>query len=176
MVDAFCLGLKGISEEDLCLAGEKFEPIYEQQLFPYSADLVSLMVNSGRETIAISGSPEEAFAPLARFLGISKTFLLQGEKQSGIYTGRTAINMALYGEKLKAIKVVAADDFDPKLSFAFGDSYNDLPVLEAVYNPFVIGSYDNKLLEHATQRNWDIVNSENILEVVNNRLYSLDHS
>lgn len=58
-------------------------------------------------------------------------------------------------------KVVVQDHFhgqevDWEHSYAYGDSYSDLPVLELVGNPVAVNP-DDKLREVAVARNWEII-------------------
>lgn len=53
-----------------------------------------------------------------------------------------------------------------------GDSEHDLPLLEAVSNPFAV-SPNEELSRIATQREWPIVTADNIIERVKARLEEL---
>ena len=47
------------------------------------------------------------------------------------------------------------ETIDLKLSFAYADSYSDLPLLRAVGNPVVV-SPDSALYRHARRKRWPI--------------------
>lgn len=129
-------------------------------------------MNSQGKTIAISGAPKEAFTPLAKMLGIDETYLLEAEVENGIYTGRTKTNMALDTEKTRIIAQIKQSGFNASQSFAFGDSEHDLPILEAVSNPFAV-SPNEELSRIAAQRGWPIVTADNIIREVKARVTEL---
>lgn len=171
VVDHYSLGLRGNREDSVLEEGRNFSRQYQSLLFPYAESLVSTMKANGY-TMAISGAPKEAFEPLAQKLGIDESHLLEAEVQDGIYTGRTKINMALDEEKIKVVNGLG-NQYDYKNSFAFGDSIHDLPLLEAVGNPFIVGGGDLNLRNIAEQRGWSLVNAGNILDSVRIKLQSI---
>lgn len=54
------------------------------------------------------------------------------------------------------LKALEGKNINWENSFAYGDSYSDLPVLEMVGNPVAVQP-DKKLLPIATERNWEII-------------------
>lgn len=169
VVDHFYLGLEGLTEIQVVAAGEKFTPQYRAHLLPYSQELVEIM-NSESLTVAVSGAPKEAFGPLGRSLGIdiTRSSLLEGEIVNGIFTGRTKINTALDDQKRRVVAAMGGD-FNLSYSFAFGDSIHDLPLLEAVGTPFVVRR-DKDLENYATTNGWAIVDEQNMLDTVREKL------
>ena len=170
-VDHYSLGLQGIPEKDIFVAGENFQNFYKTQLLPHTRELLQLMNLQGK-TVAVSGAPKEAFLPMARYLGIQETHLLEAEVTHGVYTGKTKVNMALDWEKTKVVKKLALAGFNTSSSFAFGDSEHDIPLLSAVENPFAV-SPNKALLVVAQNRNWSVVNADNIIPLVKKRLLEL---
>ena len=132
------------------------------------------MRNHG-ETIVVSGSPLEAFLPLAKLLNIDKVYLLEAEVENGRYTGRTKINMALYKEKIKIIDRIKGEGFNRGASFAFGDSIHDVPLLSSVTNGFVVGK-DPELLREAKKNNWTVVDDKDILREVEKKIEQIKTS
>lgn len=171
IVGHYSEGLKDYHQKDVETASEQYLTSYQNNLFPFTPELVALM-NSQGKTIAISGAPKEAFTPLARTLGIQQAYLLEAEVQNGIYTGRTKTNMALDTEKTQVIKQLKQIGFDISQSFAFGDSEHDLPILEAVSNPFAVEPTE-ELRRIALERGWPIVAADDIIQRIKARLEEL---
>ena len=63
-------------------------------------------------------------------------------------------------------------EFDISQSFAFGDSEHDLPILEAVSNPFAVKPTE-ELRRIALERDWPIVTADDIIQRVKARLEEL---
>lgn len=168
VVDHYCEGIAGTKQIDIERTGIDYLEGNPDQLLPYAGDLVRLMNQHGI-TIAISGAPMEAFAPLAKILGINHSYLMEAEVVGGYYTGRVKTNMALKQEKDKVVKSLIRSGFPRNLSFAFGDSYSDLPILEAVSNPFAVEP-TGELEKIALERGWPIVDKSNIIEEVGKRI------
>lgn len=171
VVKHYCSGLKDQMETEVEQAGRDFLEIYKALLFPFASDLVQLMNREGK-TVAISGAPREAFIPLKEFLKISDAHLLEAEIVGDHYTGRPKVNMALDEEKRAVVQTIKGAVYNPAVSFAFGDSNHDLPILEAVSNPFAVNP-NRELRRIALDRNWPIVNETNILEMVRERIADL---
>ena len=172
VVDHFYLGLEGLPEDHIVAAGDDFTPKYRAHLFPYGQELVEMM-SSVSLTVAISGAPKEAFGPLGRLLGIdiTRSSLLEGEIVNGVYTGKTRVNTGIDSEKRRAVEKIS-QQFDLDRSFAFGDSIHDLPLLEVVGNPFVV-IRDKELEDYAAIKGWAIVDGNNILSTVKQKLIEL---
>ncbi len=169
VVTHYCQGLEGKSQKDVEAIGKMFLAYIESEMLcGFSSDLAKMM-NEHAQTIAISGSPVEVLQPLADHLQISEVRGLEAEVSNGYYTGKVKTNMAVREEKEKQIASLKASGFVAKTSFAFGDSDSDIPILEAVDNPFAVNP-NQALREIAEKRGWEIVNSENILSIVRARL------
>lgn len=171
IVDHYSEGLKDFSVLGVESAAEEYLNTYQAQLLPYAVELIDLMRSQGK-TIAISGAPKEVFMPLKRILKLDDAFLLEAELQNGIYTGRTKTNMAIDTEKTQVIRQLKQIGFDISQSFAFGDSEHDLPILEAVSNPFAV-SPNEELSRIAIQKGYPIVTIDNIISEVKARLTEL---
>ncbi|MDO8621462.1 MAG: HAD-IB family phosphatase [Candidatus Levybacteria bacterium] len=170
-------GLRDYRVSDVeAMAGKFFVSVQrnevpEYRVYPFSPQLVHLMNKIGT-TIAVSGSPAESLAPLKRILNLGDLRATAIGQKNGIYTGRVDINLALDSEKKKVVGEYIAEDTDSARSFAFGDTMHDLPMLEAVGNPFVVGD-NSHLLAVARRRGWSIINSDNAIDQVAQRINTL---
>ena len=126
------------------------------RLYWYAHTLVDLFRQRGIKTVAISGSPAECINYLAQELGLDECHGSTFEANSqGIYTGQVERNMAVLSSKEEVMKELGAR-FDLAGSFAFGDTDQDLPMLERVKYPVVVNSKKG-LAPIAAERGWAAV-------------------
>ncbi len=112
---------------------------------------------AGRKVVVISSSPVEVVKPLGRFLGVDEVIGTRPEVDAdGKYTGR--LEFYAYGEgKAEAIREIAErEGISLEHSFAYSDSYTDLPMLEAVGHPVAVNP-DKDLRAVAEERDWQIM-------------------
>jgi len=78
-------------------------------------------------------------------------------KADGTFDKDTAI-YHIQGERKteKIMQILKGKEIDWEQSFAYGDSYSDLPVLELVGNPVAVRP-ENRLKRIAEDRNWTII-------------------
>lgn len=109
-----------------------------------------LHAGAGHRTVLVSGSFPACLAPLGRYLNADAVLCSQPEVIAGRYTG--AISQPLVdGAKADAIRTWGGADL--ARSYAYGDHESDLPMLESVGNPVVVGD-DPTLTAHAARRGW----------------------
>lgn len=172
VVTHYCKGLEGRSQHQIEEVGQQFLAfIRPVMLHSFSQELVDEM-NLHSRTIAISGSPVEVLRPLAKHLGITEVQGLEAEVSNGYYTGRVKTNMAVRSEKEKVIAALVSRGFSKQASFAFGDSDSDIPILEAVDNPIAVNPKPT-LEKIAIENGWEIVDSNDILKTVRQKLAKL---
>lgn len=157
-------GLKGHKVSEVRAMASQFfasverEEVADYRIYPFSHQLVHHMNRTGT-TIAISGSPVESLAPLKQALNLGDLKATTVGQENGVYLGTVNVNLALDTEKKKVVDEYVAGA-DITRSFAFGDTMHDLPLLEAVDNPFVVG--DNLHLSAvARRRGWSIIDPGN---------------
>ena len=109
---------------------------------------------AGHRTIMITAAAE----PFVRPMGPLFDMLIGAEleERDGRYTGFMSAP-PLVGEARAAwLKRYATDnDIDLRHSYAYADSYSDLPLLRAVGNPVAVAP-DSALYRHARRRRWPI--------------------
>jgi len=104
----------------------------------------------------VSASPEEIVKPLGRFIGVDGVIASRAEVNSeGYYTGK--MEFYCYGpNKAQAIYEISQQyDIDLQSSYAYSDSYTDLPILEAVGHPIAVNP-DKNLLKIAKSKDWEV--------------------
>ena len=128
-----------------------------EQARPETLRLLGLHVRMGRDCYIVSASAIEIVEKLADELGFTGAIATEAEVIDGTYTGRLAEPFRHGEEKARAIAEIAtAKNYDLSLSFAYGDSHNDLPMLELVGIPIAVNP-DAKLAAVAYERGWPVV-------------------
>ena len=84
-------------------------------------------------------------------------------------TGKVILNLAIDSAKSRIVGEYL-ERMDLARSFAFGDSPHDLPILEAVANPFVLGN-NQSLRQIGEEREWFVLaDSDGVIDGVRNRI------
>jgi HAD superfamily hydrolase (TIGR01490 family) len=139
------------------IVAETLDDVVEPITYSEALDLMDEHRAAGRRIYIISASPAEIVEPLGRFLGVDESLASQARIGSdGRYTGE--MEVYAYGPyKADLIRAVAArDSVDLSGSYAYSDSYTDLPMLETVGHPVVVNP-DRVLLKVAREREWDVL-------------------
>jgi HAD superfamily hydrolase (TIGR01490 family) len=138
------------------IVAETLAEVVEPITYGEALELIDEHRAAGRRVYIISASPSEIVEPLARFLGVDRAIASQASVDpEGRYTGE--MEVYAYGPyKADLIRRVAADDgIDLAGSYAYSDSYTDLPMLEVVGHPVVVNP-DRVLLKVARERDWEV--------------------
>jgi HAD superfamily hydrolase (TIGR01490 family) len=124
---------------------------------PETLRLLDLHVQMGRDCWVVSASAIEIVERLAEELGFTGAIATEAEVVDGVYTGKLAKPFRHGEQKAEAIAALAQErNYDLSLSFAYGDSHNDLPMFELVGIPIAINP-DAKLARVAYERGWPVV-------------------
>jgi alcohol-forming fatty acyl-CoA reductase len=125
-----------------------------QKAFPSAIRRVREHRAAGHRTVMITAAAEPFIRSLAPLFDVLIGAEL--EERDGRYTGFMTAP-PLVGEARAAwLKRYAADEgIDLRHSYAYADSYSDLPLLRAVGNPVAV-SPDSALYRHARRRRWPI--------------------
>jgi HAD superfamily hydrolase (TIGR01490 family) len=138
------------------IVAEALERVVEPITYVEALDLIDSHRAAGRRIYLISASPAEIVEPLGRFFGVDESLASQARiDPEGRYTGE--MDVYAYGPyKADLIREVAQrDGVDLEASYAYSDSYTDLPMLEAVGHPVAVNP-DRVLLRLATERGWEV--------------------
>lgn len=122
-------------------------------------DCVLQHKSEGHYVCAISGTLGRLCALVCESFGIENYFatelLIQNDKYTGLWQGRL-----LEGEEKARLVQNLAKELRLNLdeSYAYADSFADIPFLQCVGNPVVVGG-DRKLLSHAKKSGWRVYES-----------------
>jgi HAD superfamily hydrolase (TIGR01490 family) len=135
---------------------ETLDEVVEPIIFAEALDLIERHRDAGRQVYLVSASPEEIVRPLAEYLGVDGAIASRTVTDAdGRYTGEMAFYA--YGPfKADAIRDLAQErGIDLDASYAYSDSYTDVPMLEVVGHPVAVNP-DRVLARLARQRGWEI--------------------
>jgi HAD superfamily hydrolase (TIGR01490 family) len=135
---------------------EALEQIVDPIIYAEAADLIDQHRAAGRSVVLVSASPQEIVVPLGRYLGADATISSRARvDEAGHYTG--TMEFYAYGEfKAEAMRALAErEGIDLAESYAYSDSYTDLPMLEAVGHPVAVNP-DRVLARYAREHSYEI--------------------
>ena len=138
------------------IVAETLDGIVEPIVYQEAVKLISEHRAAGRDVIIISSSGTEIVEPIGTRLGVDKAIGTQMVIEDGKYTGE--VLFYAYGPgKADAMRALAQDEgYDLAQSYAYSDSYTDLPMLEVVGHPFAVNP-DEQLRRVARERVWPVL-------------------
>jgi HAD superfamily hydrolase (TIGR01490 family) len=138
------------------IVAETLEVTVQPIIYQEALDLIAEHRAAGRAVFIVSASPEEIVAPLAGFLGVDRAIAsVATVDEDGRYTGE--MDVYAYGPfKAEIMRDIATrEGIDLAASYAYSDSYTDLPMLEVVGHPVVVNP-DRPLQKVARDRDWEV--------------------
>lgn len=143
-------------EQVKAVVAQTLDGIVDPIVFHEAIQLIGEHKAAGHDVIIISSSGTEIVEPIGERLGVDKALGTQMVIEDGVYTGE--ILFYAYGTgKADAMRVLAEEEgYDLSASFAYSDSYTDLPMLEAVGHPYAVNP-DEQLRRVARERVWPIL-------------------
>jgi putative phosphoserine phosphatase/1-acylglycerol-3-phosphate O-acyltransferase len=138
-------------------AGKHAAEILCGMVEPYAMPIIEEHKKAGRPVVLATTSPYDLVKPFADNLGLDDAIGTRyGVTDDGLYDG-TIVDHFVWGPgKLAAVKDWCdANDVDLSESWAYSDSFYDMPLLGAVAHPFVINP-DPRMRIAATIRRWPI--------------------
>lgn len=127
---------------------------HKDQVYTFTRDLLSELKHKGYFLAVISGSHEELIEKIAQYYGFDDFVASKYERSDSGFTGKSYIPSFNKAEALK--NLIEKHSLGLKNSFAIGDSFSDVSMLEMVENPVAFNP-DKELFSVAKQNHWDIV-------------------
>jgi putative phosphoserine phosphatase / 1-acylglycerol-3-phosphate O-acyltransferase len=139
-------------------AGELAADVLLPMVQPFARPLIAEHRAAGRLVALATTTPLDVVRPLAQALKFDDVIATQyGEREDGTYDGSIAGEFVWGPGKLRAVNAWAdANDVDLKESYAYSDSFFDLPLLTAVGHPHAVNP-DPRLLAAAVVRRWPVL-------------------
>ena len=135
---------------------DTLEEVVQPIIHAEAQELIAEHHRAGRLVFLVSASPEEIVEPLAAYLGVDGAIASRARIDAhGRYTGE--MEFYAYGPyKAEAMRDLASTQgIDLAASYAYSDSYTDVPMLEAVGHPVVVNP-DRVLARLARDRGWEV--------------------
>jgi putative phosphoserine phosphatase/1-acylglycerol-3-phosphate O-acyltransferase len=127
-------------------------------VLPYARHLVAEHKQAGRLLVLATTTPDDMIRPLAEMLGFDDVVATRyGRDGDGCYSGTIEGEFVWGRGKLRAVHDwAAAHDVDLAESFAYSDSFYDVPLLGSVGHPVAVNP-DARLAAMAVLRRWPIL-------------------
>lgn len=149
--------MSGRSVAEVTALGEEvYDEVLAHRIFPGTKALLDDHLAAGNQVWLITATPVEIGELIARRLGATGALATVAEQRNGFYTGHLRGEMMHGTAKAEAVAQLArAESLDLRNSYAYGDSINDLPLLESVGHPSAINP-DPRLRLHAMNIGWPV--------------------
>lgn len=139
------------------LAEGIWERRISRRLYPETVELTQEHMRKGHEVWLLSATPWEIGDLIARRLGLTGALGTRIEAVDGVYTGRLDGHVLHHERKAEAaVRLAREAGADLRDCWAYSDSRNDIPLLEAVGNPVVVNP-DAILTLHAATHGWPVL-------------------
>ncbi|MGH7287206.1 MAG: HAD family hydrolase, partial [Myxococcota bacterium] len=137
LLGATTAAYRGLAESVLKEAGQEvFEKHLARQIYPEARALVRAHRERGHTLAIVSSATPYQIEPVARELGIAHVLCTRLEVKDGVLTGGLVRPTCWGGGKrTHAEEFAARHNVDLSESWFYTDSYDDLPLLEAVGRP-----------------------------------------
>lgn len=147
---------RGWSVADAREAGRRAAPELAARVLPWARVEIDEHRAAGRRLVIATTTPEHLVEPLAAELGFDDVVATRYASLDGRFTG-TIDGHFVWGEgKLAAVREWAAGaGVDLADSWAYSDSFYDVPLLSAVGHPVAVNP-DARLAAVATARRWPV--------------------
>jgi HAD superfamily hydrolase (TIGR01490 family) len=149
--------IAGHTVAEITQVGEEvYEESVAQRIWPGTQAIAQLHLDAGQQVWLVTAAPVEMAGIIAARLGLTGALGTTAEHEDGVYTGRLVGSMLHGPAKAEAVRDLALEHgLDLARSFAYSDSYNDLPMLSLVGHPCAINP-DSRLQQHAEENDWQI--------------------
>jgi HAD superfamily hydrolase (TIGR01490 family) len=146
--------LRGMTTSELqTLVSESLEPVLRPLVYGEPVELARQHRARGEPVYIVSAALQEIVDELARDLEFDGAIGTLAEVVDGVYTGRTLAARHAEGKADAVRELAAAEGLELDASWAYSDSYSDLPFLEAVGHPVAVNP-DRQLRRIASERGW----------------------
>lgn len=162
MARAAALASKGWSVAEVAEAAEEAAETLEVMVLPYVPALIDSHRSAGRLLVLATTTPHQLIEPFAKRLGFDAIVATRYESRpdaDGVarFTGNVEGGFVWAGGKLGAVRDwAAAEGVDLRESYAYSDSFYDLPLLLAAGHPTAVNP-DYRLHAAATIARWPVL-------------------
>lgn len=142
------------------IVAETLHGLIDPLIYDEAAGLIEEHRGQGRDVVVISASGSEIVEPIGGMIGADQVIATRMVEKDGRYTGE--VEFYAYAEnKASAIRELAASQgYDLSRSYAYSDSFTDLPMLQAVGHPYAVNP-DRALRRESAMRGWPVLVFDN---------------
>lgn len=150
--------LRGLTRHQLeSIAARCFEERIKSSIFRAAEKRIREIASAGGEVVFATLSVDLIVAPLAQYLGVSRAIASSFEFKDDTCTGRFAGGPILNLQKRDLVlRYIEQNGLSAEACSFYSDSFNDLPLLEAIGTPTAVNP-DRRLAVVAAQRGWQII-------------------
>jgi putative phosphoserine phosphatase / 1-acylglycerol-3-phosphate O-acyltransferase len=147
----------GWSREAVRRAGVAAAEHLEPAIPAFARQVIEAHRDEGRRLVLATTTPHDLIEPLAERLGFDAVVATRYRAIDGTYTGEIDGEFVWGRGKLRAVKTWAGEHgVDLQVSYAYSDSFYDLPLLSAVGHPHAVNP-DPRLMVFAAVRRWPVL-------------------
>ena len=144
----------GWARSEAQAVGERVADTLVDEVQPFARILAEEHQAAGRKVVLATTTPYDLVRPLADRLGFDDVVATRYGEDDGVYDGTIDGEFVWSRGKLRAVREWAGDhDVSVADSWAYSDSYYDIPLLAAVGHPTAVNP-DPRLRVVATLRRW----------------------
>jgi HAD superfamily hydrolase (TIGR01490 family) len=139
------------------IVAETLSELISPQVFEEATALIAQHQSAGRDVIIVSASGSDVVEPIGSMLGVDGVIATRMRiDENGHYAGD--IDFYAYGgNKAAAMRdLAAARGYDLSASYAYSDSFTDLPMLLEVGHPVAVNP-DRALRREAASQGWPVL-------------------
>lgn len=159
--------VQGLSQSFLKgLSGEIVQDFLPRRLVPVMRERVFEHQLLGHDTWLVTAAPQELAENIAHELGMTGAIGTRTLVHNGHYRAELE-GPAMHGEeKARMVRAIALHrGYNLKSSFAYSDSFNDLPMLVTVGRPFLVNP-DKELVRVGMKNSWPIIETAKELSFI----------
>jgi putative phosphoserine phosphatase/1-acylglycerol-3-phosphate O-acyltransferase len=147
----------GWSREAVRRAGSAAAEHLAAAVPPFARQVIEAHRDAGRPLVMATTTPFDLIEPLAEQLGFDAVVATRYRERDGVYVGEIDGEFVWGRGKLAAVERWAADEgVELQLSYAYSDSFYDVPLLSAVGHPHAVNP-DPRLMVVAAVRRWPVL-------------------
>jgi putative phosphoserine phosphatase/1-acylglycerol-3-phosphate O-acyltransferase len=147
---------RGWSTAAVKAAGERAAEQLERLVLPYARAEIARHRAAGRTLVMATTTPDDLIRPLANLLGFDEVIATRYRGDGSTYAGAYDGNFIWGKGKAEAVLEWATErGVDLAASYAYSDSYYDVPLLSSVGHPHVVNP-DPRLTVVAAARRWSM--------------------
>ena len=149
--------IRGWSVAEMAAIGEGvWDEVLAGRVYPGTKALIDGHVAKGHQVWLVTATPKEVGQIIAAKMGATGALGTVAEHENGYYTGVLAGGLMHGPRKVEALRELAQEvGIDLPASYAYGDSSNDIAMLESVGHPCAVNP-DSKMRRAAEAHGWPV--------------------